>query len=77
MKIGNRLSTTDLRRTFSKRDTTNWSYKLYETTESINDTGPCYHISLLGETKNCSQSEHLPERNKEALLKKTMLQIKN
>ena len=30
----------DLKRTFSKGDTTNWSYKLYKITETINDTIP-------------------------------------
>ena len=47
--------------TFSKGDTTNWSYKLYEITENIKDTIPSYHI------------ENSTERFKEALLKKTNL----
>ena len=37
----------DLRRTFSKGDTTNWSYKLYEITEVINDTIPSYRTDEL------------------------------
>ena len=54
----------DLKKTFSKGDTTNWSYKLYKITEIINDTVPSYHI------------DNLPERYNEALLKKTELTLK-
>ena len=39
----------DLKRTFSKGDTTNWSYKLYRITEIFNDTIPSYHIDNLPE----------------------------
>ena len=39
-KIGDLVKTADLRRTFSKSDTTNWSYKLYKITEIVNDTIP-------------------------------------
>ena len=54
----------DLKETFSKGDTTNWSYKLYKITEIINDTMPSYKIN------------NLPERYNESLLKKTELTIK-
>ena len=54
----------DLRKTFSKGDTTNWSYKLYKITKIINDKIPSYKI------------DKLPERYKEALLKKTELTMK-
>ena len=54
----------DLKRTFSKGDTTNWSYNLYEITESFNDIIPSYRI------------DNLPERYNEALLKKTNLTMK-
>ena len=54
----------DLKRTFSKGDTSNWSYKLYKITEIVNDTIPSYHIS------------NLPERYNEALLEKTELTLK-
>ena len=57
-KIGDLVKTADLKRTFSKGDTTNWSYKLYKITEKINDTIPFYRL------------ERLPERYNEALLKK-------
>ena len=39
-KIHELIRTAELERTFSKGDTTNWSYKLYKVTESINDTIP-------------------------------------
>ena len=54
----------DLKRTFSKGDTTNWSYKLYKSTEIISDTIPSYKI------------DNLKERYNESLLKKTELTMK-
>ena len=54
----------DLKKTFSKGDTTNWSYKLYKITELIIDTIPSYRLDTL------------PERYNEALLKKTELTMK-
>ena len=39
-QVNNLVRTADLKRTFSKGDTTNWSYKLYKVTEIINDTIP-------------------------------------
>ena len=63
-EIGNLVRTADLKKTFSKGDTTIWSYKLYKTTEIIKDTIPSNHI------------DNLPERNNEALLKKTELTMK-
>ena len=63
-QINDLVRTSDLKRTFSKGDTTNWSYKLYKITETINDTIPTYH------------NDNLPERYNEALLKKTELTLK-
>ena len=63
-QINDLVRVADLNRTFSKRDTTNWSYKLYKITEIINDTIPTYHI------------DNLPERYNESLLKKTELTMK-
>ena len=60
-EIGNLVRTADLKKTFSKGDTTNWSYKLYKITEIIKDTIPIYHI------------DNLPERYNESLIKKTEL----
>ena len=63
-QINDLVRTADLKKTFSKSDTTNWSYKLYKITEIINDTIPSYHI------------DNLPERYNESLLKKTTLTLK-
>ena len=63
-QINDLVRTADLKRTFSKGDTTNWSYKLYKITETINDTIPSYKIN------------NLPERYNESLLKKTILTLK-
>ena len=56
--------TADLKKTFSKGDTTNWSYKLYKIKEIINETIPSYKI------------DNLKERYNESLLKKTELTLK-
>ena len=63
-QVNDLVRTADLKKTFSKGDTTNWSYKLYKITEIINDTIPSYKIN------------DLPERCNEALLKKTDLTMK-
>ena len=63
-QINDLVRTADLKKTFSKSDTTNWSYKLYRITEIINDTIPSYKIN------------NLPERYNESLLKKTNLTLK-
>ena len=63
-QINDLVRTADLKKTFSKGDTTNWSYKLYKITEIINETIPSYKI------------DNLKERYNEALLKKTELTLK-
>ena len=63
-QINDLVRTADLKKTFSKGDTTNWSYKLYKITQIINDTIPSYKIN------------NLPERYNESLLKKTELTLK-
>ena len=63
-QINDLVRTADLKRTFSKGDTTNWSYKLYKITEIIKDTIPSYKI------------DNLKERYNESLLKKTKLSMK-
>ena len=63
-QINDLVRTTDLKKTFSKGDTTNWSYKLYKITEIINDTKPTYKIN------------NLKERYNETLLKKNKLTMK-
>ena len=64
-QINNLVITADIEKTFSKSDTTNWSYKLYKITEIINDTIPSYRL------------DNLPERYNESLLKKTDLTLKS
>ena len=63
-QINDLVRVADLKKTFSKGDTTNWSYKLYRITEIVNDTIPSYHI------------DNLKERYNESLLKKTDLTLK-
>ena len=63
-QINDLVRTADLKRTFSKGDTTNWSYKLYKIIEIINDTISSYKIDNLKEGYN------------ESLLKKTELTMK-
>ena len=60
----NLVRTAGLKKTISKSDTTNWSYKLYKITEIIKDTLPSYKI------------DNLKERYNESLLKKTELTMK-
>ena len=63
-QIKDLVRTANLRKTFSKGDTTNWSYKLYIIAETINDAIPSYRL------------DNLPERYNESLLKKTNLTVK-
>ena len=63
-QINDLVRTADLKKTFSKGDTTNWSYKLFKITEIINDTVPSYRL------------DNLKERYNESLLKKTELTMK-
>ena len=63
-QINDLVRTADLKKTFPKGDTTNWSYKVYKITEIINDTIPSYHL------------DNLKERYNESLLEKTELSKK-
>ena len=63
-QVNDLVRVADLKKTFSKGDTTNWSYKLYKITEIINDTLPSYRL------------DNLKERYNESLLKKTELTLK-
>ena len=63
-QINDFVRVADLKKTFSKGDTTNWFYELYKITEIINDTIPSYKIN------------NLTERYSESLLKKTNLTLK-
>ena len=48
-ELGDIVSTANIKRVFSKRDTTNWSYKLYTITEIVDDSIPGYRIDSLPE----------------------------
>ena len=74
IQVNDLIRVTDLKKTFSKRDTTNWSYTLEKIQIQI-DTKPSYHIGVVGKANN-SQSEQLLERYIEALLRKTELTMK-
>ena len=50
--LGQLVRTADIKRVFSKGDSTNWSYKLYTITEVIHDTIPSYRINYLSERYN-------------------------
>ena len=63
-QINDLVRTADLKKTFSKGDTTNWSYKLYKITEILNETIPSYRL------------DKLSERYNESLLKKTELTMR-
>ena len=63
-QVNDLVRNADLKKTFSKGDTTNWSYKLYKITETVNDTIPSYRI------------DNLKERYNESLLEKTELTLK-
>ena len=63
-QVNDLIRTADIKKTFSKGDKTNWSYKLYKITEIINDTIPSFKI------------DNLEERYNQSLLKKTELSLK-
>ena len=52
IKLGELVRTADIKRVFSKADSTNYSYKLYTITEVIHDTIPSYRIAYLLERYN-------------------------
>ena len=62
-RLGQLVRTADIKRVFSKGDSTNGSYKLYTITEIIHDTIPSYRI------------DYLPERYNENLLLPTKLSL--
>ena len=51
-KLGQLVRTFDIRRVYSKSDSTNWSYNLSTITEVIHDTVPSYRINYLPERYN-------------------------
>ena len=62
-KLGQLVRTADIKRVFSKSDSTNYSYRLYTITEVIHDDIPSYRIN------------YLPERYNENLLLPTKLTL--
>ena len=62
-KLGDLVRTADIKKVFSKGDSTNWSYKLYTIAEVIHDTIPSYRLN------------YLPERYNENLLLPTKLSL--
>ena len=62
-KLGQLVRTADIKKVFSKGDSTNYSYKLYTITEVIHDTIPSYRI------------DYLPERYNQNLLLPTKLSL--
>ena len=62
-KLGQLVRTADIKRVFSKGDSTNWSYKLYTITEIFHDTIPSYRL------------DYLPERYNQNLLLPTKLSL--
>ena len=76
-KLGQLVRTADIKKVFSKGDSTNWSYKLYTITEVIHDTIPSYKIDYLPERYN--QNLLLPtklslEQNKQIMKELTLIQ---
>ena len=51
-KLGDLVRTADIKRVFSKGDSTNWSYKICTIAEVIHDTFPSYRIDFLPERYN-------------------------
>ena len=74
-EIGDLVRTADLKKTFSKGDTTNWSYRIYKITEIINDTIPTYKIDNLKERYNGSlfKKTELTLKENDAVMKKLNL----
>ena len=62
-KLGQSVRRADIKRVFSKGDSTNWSYKLYTITEVTHNIIPSYRI------------DYLPERYDENLLLPTKLPL--
>ena len=62
-KLGQLVRTADIKRVFSKGDSTNWIYKFYIVTQIIHDTIPTYRF------------DYLPERYNEILLLPSKLSL--
>ena len=58
--LGQLVRTADIKRVFSRGNSTNYSYKLYTITKVIHDTIPSYRIDYLPE--RCSENLLLPTK---------------
>ena len=67
-QINNLVRTADLKKTFSKGDTTNWSYKLYKITEIVKDTIASYRLDKLSERYNESFVKKTELTRKEVIM---------
>ena len=76
-KLGQFVLTADIKKVFSKGDSTNYSYDIYTITEIIHDTVPSYRIDYLPERYN--QNLLLPtnlslEQNNQVMKKLNLMQ---
>ena len=62
-RLGQLVRTADIKKVFSKGDSTNYSYEIYTITEIIHNTIPSYHV------------DYLPERYNENILLPTKLTL--
>ena len=79
-KLGDLVRTADIKRVFSKGDSTNWSYKLYTITEVIHNSVPSYRIEFLAERYNQSlllPSKLSPEQNNKIMKELNLIQQYN
>ena len=72
-KLGQLVRTADIKKLFSKGDSTNYSYKLYTITEVIHDTIPSYRIDSLEERYN--ENWLLPSKLSLERINKTMKEL--
>ena len=76
-KLGQLVRTADIKKVFSKGDSTNYSYKLYTITEVIHDTIPSYRIDYLSERYNENLLLHTKltlEENNQVMKKLNLIQ---
>ena len=78
-KLGQLVCTADIKRVFSKGDSTNYSYKSYTITEIIHDTIPSFRINFSPE--RCNENLLLPtkltlDENNQVMKKLNLIQKK-
>ena len=78
--LGQLFRTADIKRIFSKGDSTNYSYKLYTITEVLHNNIPCYRITYLPERYNqilLLSTKLTPEENNKVMKGLNLLQLFN